>query len=124
MPQQQPGLDRRPTLSSLKSSEEKYSNIENAPEINELTREDVKMVFGILETIYVFSQKMMEALEKSIKAKLMTEMIGEQFLEMSDLFKGYIQYVNNYTSAMERLEKLNASNPQFKTWLEVYWKFR
>jgi hypothetical protein len=49
----------------------------------------------------------------------MTEKIGEKFLEMSDLFKGYIQYVNNYNSAMERLDKLTNQNPQFKAFIEV-----
>jgi hypothetical protein len=52
-----------------------------------------------------------------MKAKHMTEEIGLRFLEMGDFLKGYIQYVNNYNQAIQKLDSLE-QNPEFKKWLE------
>lgn len=64
-------LERKPTLQNMTSSD--IPNISNIPILSGLTKQDVKTVFSLIEAIYLYSQKFVEQLDKSLKAPILSE---------------------------------------------------
>eukprot|EP00003_Mantamonas_plastica_P017024 TRINITY_DN2844_c0_g1_i10.p1 TRINITY_DN2844_c0_g1~~TRINITY_DN2844_c0_g1_i10.p1 ORF type:complete len:1160 (+),score=379.73 TRINITY_DN2844_c0_g1_i10:139-3480(+) len=85
-------------------------------EMELLTPGEVSKVFSVVETIAGLNKKLLTDMEEAMKSA--TPDIGSVFLEMAPFLKVYAQYVNNYTSAMPTLAKLQKTKKKFNKFLE------
>jgi len=89
----------------------------SVPDIPELTVADVRALFSQVEVIYNYNFKVMVRLEERVNEWSWTQKLGDLFLEMMDWLKVYIQFVNNYNMALQKLDYLNGM-PAFVEWID------
>jgi len=91
-------------------------NPDLVPTIPDLKKEDVKLLFSQIEVIMLYNEKIAVSFEDRISNWEWRTPLGDLFLDMMDFLKTYINYVNNYNTALATIQRLKEI-PEFTAWL-------
>lgn len=82
-----------------------------------VTQQQIKLIFSNVEIILNYASTLLELLQNRMEKWDETTCIGDIFLGITPFFASYVDYVNNYPSALETLNKLH-SNERFQAFLD------
>lgn len=119
---------RKYVIEEITSSEEKYMNslkcvincyILLMRQKGFLSKNEEDRLFGSLENIALFSEKLHTSLSAVVKTNFLRikTKVADIFLKMMPFFKIYIPYLNNYDLSIQLLEKLR-KNPKIAAFLK------
>lgn len=82
-----------------------------------ITPQQIKLIFSSVEIILNFASTLLGKLQDRMELWNETTCIGDIFLEVMPFFVSYVDYVNNYPTALETLNGLH-SNERFQAFLD------
>lgn len=73
----------------------------------------------VVEVLYGINLKFLDSLQNKMKFWSFAQTIGDIFLEIKDVLRAYVQYVNNYNNALLTLNLCIQKRPMLAEFLEV-----
>ncbi|GAM25553.1 hypothetical protein SAMD00019534_087280 [Acytostelium subglobosum LB1] len=84
-----------------------------------MTLEQVNAIFSEIVTIYNYNSHLLTSLQQRIKEGVAAPILGDLFISITDFLKTYTSYTNNYTNALETLQRVR-KNPSVDALLQTF----
>lgn len=83
-----------------------------------LDKDSIRRIFSVVEVLYGINLKFLDSLQNKMKFWSFAQTIGDIFLEIKDVLRAYVQYVNNYNNALLTLNLCIQKRPMLAEFLE------
>lgn len=83
-----------------------------------LDKDSIRRIFSVVEVLYGINLKFLDSLQNKMKFWSFSQTIGDIFLEIKDVLRAYVQYVNNYNNALLTLNLCIQKRPMFAEFFE------
>lgn len=83
-----------------------------------VTHAQVKTIFQSIEMVCAYNNVLLEDLEAALTAYHPNYLIGPIFTKFAPFLKTYNSYVSGYSDAVQTIQELSKTSPEFTAWLD------